>query len=168
MTVTPIRDGAEAFDYAAREAQVASGDQRIPPLAPEKFDAEDIKTLRRLLLLSITSAVTLFWPEGHTLHAQDRQLPTEISQLGRTRDLSTNERDRLARENEAERKVRDPQAVMAEVNEDFMRRRELNELLSKATAADEALNYKHISETTSEIRKRSTRLKSNLALPEGK
>jgi alkylhydroperoxidase family enzyme len=39
-----IRSGAEAFDYGAREKQVASGEQRIAPLAPADFDkdAKDI------------------------------------------------------------------------------------------------------------------------------
>jgi hypothetical protein len=126
------------------------------------------KTLRQLLLLIIASAV-LLWPVGHPLRAQSRPLPTQISQLGRVRDLTTSEADVRARESEAERsKQRDPQAIMAEVNEDFARLRELQELMSKATVADAALNYKDISETTGEIKKRSTRLKANLALPESK
>jgi alkylhydroperoxidase family enzyme len=41
-----VRTGAEPFDYAAREKQVASGDQRIQPLAPGQFtqDAQDVET----------------------------------------------------------------------------------------------------------------------------
>jgi alkylhydroperoxidase family enzyme len=35
-----IQTGSEPFDFEARERQVASGDQRIAPLAPEQFGKE--------------------------------------------------------------------------------------------------------------------------------
>lgn len=40
MPSNPIRSGPTPFDHAAREQQVASGNQRIEPLAPEEFTPE--------------------------------------------------------------------------------------------------------------------------------
>ena len=43
-----VRSGPEDFDIAARERQVASGDQRITPLAPQEFTREAQETATAL------------------------------------------------------------------------------------------------------------------------
>jgi hypothetical protein len=70
-------------------------------------------------------------------------------------------------------KVTDPrylQAVVAQVKEDFERIQVVRNAIVRVTSANNALDYKFISDATGEIRKRSNRLKNNLALtdlPEG-
>jgi hypothetical protein len=69
-------------------------------------------------------------------------------------------------------RVSDPrllQAVILQVKEDFERIQVVRNELVRITSANNALNFKFISDATGEIRKRSNRLKNNLALadPEG-
>ena len=56
------------------------------------------------------------------------------------------------------------QAVVAQVKEDFQRIQVVRNGLVRVTSANNALDYKFISEATGEIRKRSRRLKNNLVL----
>jgi hypothetical protein len=86
---------------------------------------------------------------------------------GEKRDLSVRERQLGQLEREKTRK-RDPQEVMAEVNEDLTQLKALSGGISThATAADQPLNYHSLVENVTEIKKRSTRLKTDLALPQG-
>jgi hypothetical protein len=80
-----------------------------------------------------------------------------------TRDTSTTERTIGALENESRRAKRDPQTIMAEVNEDFARLRALNEEIKTAAAPATPFNFKSLSDNALEIKKRGTRLRSNLA-----
>jgi hypothetical protein len=57
-------------------------------------------------------------------------------------------------------------AVIAQVKEDFERIQVIRNDLVRAASANNALDYKFISEATEEIKKRSRRLKNNLALPD--
>jgi hypothetical protein len=57
-------------------------------------------------------------------------------------------------------------AVIAQVKEDFERIQVIRNDLVRATSASNALDYKFISEATEQIKKRSRRLKHNLALPD--
>jgi hypothetical protein len=61
------------------------------------------------------------------------------------------------------------QAVIAQVKEDFERIQVVRNEIVRLTSGNNTLNYKFISDATGEIRKRSNRLKNNLALtdPEG-
>ncbi len=58
------------------------------------------------------------------------------------------------------------QAVIAQVKEDFERIQVVRNDLVRSTSAHNGLDYKFISEATEEIKKRSSRLKNNLALPD--
>ena len=78
------------------------------------------------------------------------------------RDLSSTERDIRALETATEKK-KDAKATMAEINEDFGRLRAINDEFKSASSSGAALNYKSISDTSVEIKKRATRLKTNLA-----
>ncbi len=117
-----------------------------------------------LRVVIITAAFILV--SAIPLYAQQNSPVTPPSGVNSDRVLSPDQRVR-ALEIESERK-HDPKDVMAQVNEDFMRLRALDEEMSKALTSKSALDYKSISETTTEIKKRSTRLKTNLTLPEGK
>ncbi len=78
-----------------------------------------------------------------------------------TRDLGDAERQTRSLEMQSGQK-KDAKTIMAEINEDFGRLRVINEDIKKASATDQTLNYKSISVASAEIRKRATRLKTNL------
>jgi hypothetical protein len=64
-------------------------------------------------------------------------------------------------------KVTDPkelQAVRAQVEQDFKRILILHNEIAQATAADRVLDYRFVSETTAEIKKRASRLQTTLVL----
>lgn len=83
------------------------------------------------------------------------------------------ERDRHFRDLEMIEKViskekakpnqRDREMALRQATEDFQRLLDINQ--ETLTSAGAALDYKRVFETTAEIQKRSTRLKSNLLLP---
>jgi len=82
-----------------------------------------------------------------------------------TRDTSSTERTMSGLENDSRKAKRDPQTIMAEVNEDFDHLRTINDEIKTITAASQ-LDYKKISDDAAEIKKRGVRLRSNLsALP---
>lgn len=86
---------------------------------------------------------------------------------GEKRDLSSRERQLGQLERDKTRK-RDPLEVMAEVNEDLTQLKALSGGISThATATDQPLNYHSLVENVTEIKKRSTRLRTDLALPQG-
>jgi septal ring factor EnvC (AmiA/AmiB activator) len=80
----------------------------------------------------------------------------------RVRDLSSSERELSALESESNRKKRDPQTIMAEINEDFSRLRVIKDEI-KAAHGSAQLDYKNISDNAVEIKKRGTRLRADLA-----
>jgi hypothetical protein len=80
-----------------------------------------------------------------------------------TRDTSGTERTLGALENESRRTKRDASTIMAEVNEDFERLRAINEEVKTAASPNTPFNFKSLSDNAVEIKKRGTRLKSNLA-----
>jgi hypothetical protein len=92
-----------------------------------------------------------------------------IQQRSAPAQIRTSERENSAREHEAERtRKRDPNEVMAEVNDDLRQLNELNEGIELYTATpNQKLSYDSIVGSTTEIKKRSTRLRTNLALPKG-
>jgi len=107
----------------------------------------------RLLLAG--AALSALLAAGVTAHAQgSRSVPT--------RDLSSSERDLSALERESNAKKRDPKTVMSEINEDFGRLRAINEGFHQKDAPA-ALDYKTISLNTAEVKKRASRLKTNLS-----
>ena len=79
------------------------------------------------------------------------------------RDTSSTERTLGALENESRRTNRDASTIMAEVNEDFERLRAINEEIKTAAAPATPFNFKLLSDNALEIKKRGTRLRSNLA-----
>lgn len=83
-----IQTRSEPFDYAAREKQVASGDQRIQPLAPEQFtpEAQEIAARMRAFFGSREDGVpktlgTMFKHPG--LFKGQMELGLELNQHGK-------------------------------------------------------------------------------------
>jgi 4-carboxymuconolactone decarboxylase len=83
-----IQTGQSAFDQAARERQVASGDQRVAPLRPEQFtkEAQEIATSLQAFFGSKEEGVpktfaTMFKHPG--LYKGQMQLGLELNQHGK-------------------------------------------------------------------------------------
>jgi hypothetical protein len=70
-----------------------------------------------------------------------------------------------SQEIEAERTKRDPQLIMAEVNEDFSRLRALEDEMKLVIKTGGTPDYKRIMESSVEIKKRAARLKANIVFP---
>ena len=87
-----------------------------------------------------------------------------ISAQTRVQDLSKREAQIYANERDTKR-PRDPKEVLVEVNEDLSRLNLLNEKIAANSGNNVSLNYKEIVDSSAEIKKRATRLKSSLALP---
>jgi hypothetical protein len=90
-----------------------------------------------------------------------------IQQRSAPAQITMSERENSAREKQAERsRKRDPKEVMAEVNEDLLQLKQLNDDISKYIATtNQTLNYSSIVAHATEIKKRSSRLRTDLALP---
>ena len=119
---------------------------------PEKIGSSRFGFLFTLTIgaISISAAATA---------AQAQFAPGEIRQV---------ERENASRENaiESRTRKRDPNAVMVEVNEDLHQLNELNGAIAMhTTTSNQALNYDSIVGSAFEIRKRSIRLRTDLALP---
>jgi hypothetical protein len=108
----------------------------------------------------VFAAFTLILCIQSSLRAQGgRSLPENVPTQGDP------DRQVRSQEIEAERLKRDPQLVMAEINEDFGRLRVISDEMKLATKATAAPDYKLISDSSVEIKKRATRLKANIVFP---
>lgn len=118
---------------------------------------------RNIFILFALAVAFLLFP-ATTLHAQRGEQPP-LTPPSNNGDLET--RDRQIRQMEIDRDRakanRDARALLAEVNEDFTRLRAADAELMRANS--DTPDYKFISDTMIEIKKRSTRLKGNLTLP---
>ncbi|HLM57717.1 MAG TPA: hypothetical protein VK422_16540 [Pyrinomonadaceae bacterium] len=61
---------------------------------------------------------------------------------------------------------REPRLAFAQIREDFVRLQVVNNDLARAVSGGAPLDFKLVSKSASEIKKRAERLKENLALPE--
>jgi hypothetical protein len=104
----------------------------------------------------VFAAVTLILLLPPSLEAQTRRTLPENVPVEKDPD----KRNR-AQEIEVERARRDPQVIMAEVNEDFGRLNAIDEQLKLVIKSPPA-DYKKIADSSAEIKKRATRLKANL------
>jgi hypothetical protein len=114
-------------------------------------------SLRRMTVVPL-AAIALIFLMSSSLRAQ-RTLPENVP---RVRDPESQVR---SQEIETTREKRDPQLIMAEVNEDFGRLRILDEEIKSALKSMATIDYKHIADSSVEIRKRATRLKANIIFP---
>jgi hypothetical protein len=107
-----------------------------------------------LFLISLLSVPGVAVPIG-----QQPSAPSQVRMV---------ERENSARENEREERTRkrDPNEVMAEVNDDLRQLNELNGAIAMHTSSStQPLDYGSILGSATEVKKRSTRLRTNLALP---
>jgi hypothetical protein len=106
------------------------------------------------LLAGATLCAVLAAATGARAQRSSRPMPP-------TRDISSSERDLSALERESAPK-RDSKTMLAEINEDFARLRAINEGLRQANSPAVPLDYKTISLKSAEVKKRATRLRTNL------
>lgn len=115
------------------------------------------KFIRQSLIGGAACAV-LICAAARPSHAQRTtpiQTDTLAGRVSADQQVSALEREK--------QRQRDPQEVMAEVNEDMGRLKALNAgLAPQLTATAQQLNYKSITEGMAEIKKRSTRLRTDL------
>lgn len=137
-----------------------------------------LKHVSNYCVAFITTAVVFmgFSVTSSVAHAQSRPvyvppvMESREADMARQRDISARESLRRSLGKRPER-VANPmyvQAVIAQVKEDFKRIQVIRNEIVRATSANNALDYKFISEATGEIKKRSSRLKNNLGLPDPK
>jgi hypothetical protein len=114
--------------------------------------------------MAAVAALTLM--SATSLRAQISPTATGPGLSNRDRDINQRETEmsNLEREGKAGPK-RDPQMILAEVNEDFDRLRAIDEELKTTLASKNALDYQHIAESSADVKKRALRLKTNLTLP---
>jgi hypothetical protein len=114
-----------------------------------------------LILLTVAALLSL----AGTGRAQ-RTTPNQTGTINGV-DLSSRERQIRSMEIDKEHQ-RTPQDILAEINEDMRQLQTLSDGLAHATAADQQVDYKFISDSVVEVKKRSMRLNTNLALPQAK
>lgn len=119
-------------------------------------------TINTRLLLLLLASLGLICAAAGSSFAQ-RTTPNQTGTLNGT-DISTRERQIRSMEIDKEHQ-RTPQEILAEINEDMQQLKTLNDGIAHASAADQAPNYRLISDNVVEIKKRSLRLKTDLALP---
>jgi hypothetical protein len=115
-------------------------------------------SLKSLSLLVVVAACLCFAPAR--VRAQQSSAPPP-------QNLDMREEQIRSMEIEKERAKHDPQAILTEINEDLHRLQALHDEMAQATTAPQQLNYKYLLDTTTEIKKRALRLKTDLALPQG-
>jgi hypothetical protein len=130
-------------------------------------DWHDRRAVGRLTVVAALAVLVL--ASASSLRAQIAPTSAGTGLSGRDRDINQREAEisNLERGSKPGAK-RDPQLVLAEVNEDFTRLRELDQDIKGMLSATAPLDYKHVAENSAEVKKRATRLKTNLALPSAK
>ncbi len=93
-----------------------------------------------------------------------------------TRPGTMSERDRNLRDREMQITLMEkgakgspkpePQLLLREINEDFARLQVVNNEVKLKTSANAVLDFKYVSDAAAEIKKRSTRLRTNLVFPD--
>ena len=114
-----------------------------------------------LTLLAVAPLVCLAQARAHAQTRPSAPPPQE------QQNLDTREQQIRDLEIQKERAARDPQVILSEVNEDLLRLQALNEEVTRAGAGGQQLDYRHVLDSTTEIKKRALRLKIDLALPQG-
>ena len=117
---------------------------------------QDLTSFAAKALLLFAIAAAFVCAGAGSLRAQKAAPPQDLT-------LREHQMSELER---ATTRKREPKEILAEVNEDLSRLKALNDdINANTTATDQQLNYKSIVENVTEIKKRSTRLSIDLALP---
>lgn len=99
---------------------------------------------------------------------------TSLRAQGRLTGMSERDRNLLDRETQITllergskpRVKQDQQLLLSQINEDFMRLQAVNNEVKLKIAKNSTLDFKHISDASAEIKKRSVRLRTNLVFPD--
>lgn len=116
---------------------------------------------RSLTLLAVAALVCLAQARARA-QARPSSPPPQEQQ-----NLDTREQQIRDLEIQKERASRDPQVILSEINEDLHRLQSLDEEVTHAGAGGQQPDYRHVLDSTTEIKKRALRLKADLALPQG-
>ncbi|MCM3873519.1 MAG: hypothetical protein ND895_22780 [Pyrinomonadaceae bacterium] len=112
-------------------------------------------------------ALALICISTTSLRAQ-RPLPGTMSERDRNlldRETQITLMERGARAAKGNSK-REPQLLLNQINEDFARLQVVNNEMKQKNSADVVLDFKYVSDAAAEIKKRSSRLRTNLVFPE--
>ncbi len=111
-----------------------------------------------------TMAVALLIISASSARAQG-SLPGAMSE--RDRNLLDREMQITLMEKGAKAPAqREPQLLLKQINEDFARLQVVNNEIKLKASANVVLDFKHVSDAAAEIKKRSSRLRTNLVFPE--
>jgi hypothetical protein len=118
---------------------------------------------RSLLLLAAPIILTL--ASATTLFAQRPPRPAE--QRARANQVALNEWRRTHMKEELDKQFQKKRiSLMPQIKEDFARIQLINNAMMRKVFGDAVLDYRDVSGQLAEIRKRASRLKENLMLPE--
>lgn len=131
---------------------------------------------KRALNIAVFSAVLsaslfLYAPR---LQAQQNRSPAEAAmERQRQRQIRQNQRiesnlmiSTLEKESRRPAETERPSLAYMQIKQDFLQLQTVNNRMMETTFANNVVDYKGIAEASAEIRKRASRLKSNLPLPE--
>lgn len=119
-----------------------------------------------LTLLAVAALVCLAQAQARAQARTSPQPPKPPDAGARYPDNGDMEVRAIELEGERGRANRDPNAILKEVNEDLLRLRALNEEVARAGGVGQQPDYRHVLDSTTEIKKRALRLKIDLALPQ--
>jgi hypothetical protein len=121
------------------------------------------------IMTVIAAAIVVMLLSAAPLRAQLNPNSSGPGLTSRDRDLNTREQEiaNMERSTSSTAK-RDQQMVIAEINEDFDRLRAIDEEMKTTLASTSALDYKHIAGSSAEIKRRATRIKTNMVFPGAK
>ena len=122
-----------------------------------------LQTATNIVIAAI--AVVLVLPAETAVMAQRMRSagPTERERQLRDRELALRNLERDRNRTTTDQRLRLPYEQM---NEDFKRIQIVNNEMMSAAHGSAALDYRSVSEATGEIKRRASRLKSNLVLPD--
>lgn len=123
------------------------------------MNSSSTKSNLNRLVITLLAAFALVLLSAPSIRAQAGRGVQNVPRLGDP------DKQLRAQEIEAERVQRDPQLIMAEVNEDFSRLRVLNDEMKLVIKTGGAPDYRRIMESSVEIKRRAVRLKSNIVFP---
>ena len=113
-------------------------------------------------LLLVVFATPLFAQAGRRSAAVERARAKEADLQHYNREMSLRNLGKEQPLSEQQQKL-----ALKQIKEDFERMQAVNNQMMRTVSSAEALDYKSISETLSEINKRAKRLKSNLRMADG-
>lgn len=117
------------------------------------------------------SLICLLMLSGVSVLAQSSRQPSSVERRVETLNRQGSEYEREDQRREMEGKKNNPadkklaQQITAEVKEDFEHIQTIYNRIVIAMSSKEPPDYKFIADATSEVKKRASRLKTNLALP---